>query len=135
MNDDIGGQAGPSGSGSGSGGGHRLGHGQRRTSLDSGQTGKKPITASRLGLDPVAKQERRREQNRVAQRAFRARAKIREQERVRLSSSHTLPTISLLKSETTQIHPHPLRTRISTNTTQSDDVDDDNQNEDVFDAR
>jgi hypothetical protein len=48
---------------------------------------------------------------------------------------HTLPTIPLLKSEITQIHPHPLRTRISTNTTQSDDFDDDNQNEDVFDAR
>ena len=81
--------------GSGSGGGNRHGHGQRRTSLDSNQTGKKPITTSRLGLDPIAKQERRREQNRVAQRAFRARAKIREQERVSLSlpspSSHNTP--------------------------------------------
>jgi len=71
------------GAGSGSGGGNSHGRGQRRTSLDSGQNGKKPITTSRLGLDPVAKQERRREQNRVAQRAFRARAKIREQARVR----------------------------------------------------
>jgi len=83
------------GVGSGSGGGNRHGHGQRRTSLDSNQTGKKPITTSRLGLDPIAKQERRREQNRVAQRAFRARAKIREQERVSLSlpspSSHNTP--------------------------------------------
>lgn len=52
----------------------------RRTSLDSATAMRKPWPAtSRLGLDPVAKQERRREQNRLAQRAFRARAKVREQ--------------------------------------------------------
>jgi hypothetical protein len=112
MNDDIGGQAGPSGSGSG--GGHRLGHGQRRTSLDSGQTGKKPIAASRLGLDPVAKQERRREQNRVAQRAFRARAKIREQERVRLSSSsHTTHYTSFEIGDNTNTPPSFTYTNIN----------------------
>lgn len=55
----------------------------RRTSMESGTTMRKPGTASsRLGLDPVAKQERRREQNRLAQRAFRARAKMREQDKV-----------------------------------------------------
>jgi hypothetical protein len=76
-------------SASGSGSGYK----ERRTSLESAQGGKKPITASRLGLDPVAKQERRREQNRIAQRAFRARAKIREQERVSFSLSPSSPPI------------------------------------------
>jgi hypothetical protein len=53
--------------------------GKRRTSQDgSAFTSKKPITTSRLGLAPRAQQERRREQNRVAQRKFRAKAKILE---------------------------------------------------------
>ena len=60
----------------------------RRTSLESGMNPRKPPPAtSRLGLDPVAKAERRREQNRLAQRAFRARAKVREQEQVCALSS------------------------------------------------
>ena len=55
----------------------------RRTSLESGIHPRKPPAAtSRLGLDPAAKAERRREQNRLAQRAFRARAKVREQGQV-----------------------------------------------------
>jgi hypothetical protein len=111
MDDGIGGHAGPSGSA----GGHRLGHGQRRTSFDSGQTGKKPNTTSRLGLDPVAKQERRREQNRVAQRAFRARAKIREQERVRLSSVPYLPTIPLNLETGDNTNTPPSSTRMNIN--------------------
>lgn len=61
----------------------------RRTSLESGMRSSRVQqqthqVTSRLGLDPVAKQERRREQNRLAQRAFRARAKQREQDKVRL---------------------------------------------------
>ena len=111
--------------------------------MDSGQTGKKPITTSRLGLDPAAKQERRREQNRIAQRAFRARAKIREQERVSLFFlflSHLPrpphPNINIYSTlAITTSHPSSRCTRISTNMTQSDEFDDDNQNEDVFDAR
>jgi hypothetical protein len=61
---------------------------ERGTSFDSGTPNKKPVVASRLGLDPAAKQERRREQNRMAQRAFRARAKVREQETVSPPSRH-----------------------------------------------
>jgi hypothetical protein len=61
----------------------------RRTSLESGMGPRKPpASTSRLGLDPVAKAERRREQNRLAQRAFRARAKVREQEQVSLGSAN-----------------------------------------------
>lgn len=60
-----------------------LDHRTRRTSLEGGSSMRKAaMPTSRLGLDPVAKQERRREQNRLAQRAFRARAKMREQGKV-----------------------------------------------------
>jgi len=52
-------------------------HVKRRRSPDGlASTTSRPFTTSRLGLDPSEKLERRREQNRVAQRKFRAKAKV-----------------------------------------------------------
>jgi len=53
---------------------------KRRTNPDGlAYTTSRLLTASRLGLDPIQKLERRREQNRVAQRKFRAKAKVCQQ--------------------------------------------------------
>jgi len=55
-------------------------HVKRRRSPDGlAPTTSRPFTTSRLGLDPSEKLERRREQNRVAQRKFRAKAKVCQQ--------------------------------------------------------